>query len=95
MKLMIGVSTCSKDYVIKVLLGRHPFPREKKSGVSFVFYGLVSGTILLTYEGCVMLDAVMDVDMREVEAPRVVGTVEDPGDVARRVERERGRKVVG
>lgn len=41
-----------------------------------------------------MLDAVMHVDVREVEAPGVVGAIEDPGHVARDVEAERGRKVV-
>jgi hypothetical protein len=41
-----------------------------------------------------VLDAVMHVDIREVETPGVVGAVEDPGHVARNVEAERGRKVV-
>ena len=50
---------------------------------------------VLTYEGCVMLDAVMDVKIREVKAPRAVGAVEDHGDMAWDVETERGRKVVG
>ena len=36
----------------------------------------------------------MHVDVREIEAPGVVGAVEDPGDVARDVEAERRRKVV-
>jgi hypothetical protein len=49
---------------------------------------------LLTYEGCIVLDAVMHVDVREVEVPGGVGAVEDPGDEARDVEAERGRKVV-
>ena len=49
--------------------------------------------LVLTYEGCIVLDAVMHVDVREVEAPGGVGAVEDPRDVARDVERERGRKV--
>jgi hypothetical protein len=49
---------------------------------------------VLTYEGCVVFDAVMHIDVREVEAPGGVGAIEDPRDVARDVERERGRKVV-
>ena len=41
-----------------------------------------------------MLDAVMHVEVHEVEAPGVVGAVEDPRDVAGDVEAERGSKVV-
>ena len=41
-----------------------------------------------------MLDAIMYIDVGEIEAPGVVGTVEDLCDVARDVEAERGRKVV-
>ena len=51
-------------------------------------------SLVLTYEGCIVLDAVMHVDVREVEAPGVVGAVEDPRDVARDVEGDRGSKVV-
>ena len=50
--------------------------------------------LVLTYEGCIVLDAVVHVEVREIEAPGVVGAVEDPRDVARDVEAERGSKVV-
>ena len=46
--------------------------------------------MVLTYEGCIVLDAVMNVDVREVEAPSGVGAVEDPRHEVRD-ERERGR----
>ena len=55
--------------------------------------GVEKRGLVLTYEGCVVLDAVMHVDVREVEAPGGVGAVEDPRDVARGVETERGRKI--
>lgn len=63
---------------------------KKKKGVVVGFLMC----LVLTYEGCIVLDAVMHVEVLEVEAPGVVGAIEDPGEVARGVEADRGTKVV-